>query len=117
MLLLSSIILVLSISVIGTINSTARLHSVADQLARYISIRGVVDSSVTQEQERLISNSGLDCTVSVSADYIGGTKQIQFGDPFTVTVEYQARFGIGGIVSIPVTLNSRAEGRSEIYWK
>ena len=117
-LLLASMLLVLSISVIGTINSGAKLHSVSDQLARYISIRGQIDSSVTTEQERLISDSGLDdCTVTVNADYISGTKEIQFGNSFTVVVAYPTKFGIGGVVSIPITLTSKAEGRSEIYWK
>lgn len=116
-LLLASIVLVLSISVIGVVNSKSKLDSISNQLARYVSIRGAVNSSVLLEQQRLIANSGLDCTVTINANYISGTKQIQFGDSFTVTVEYPAKFGVGGIMSIPVTVRSRAEGRGEVYWK
>jgi len=117
MLLIASILLVFFISVMGTVSCASKLHNISDQLARYISIRGVVDSSVTEEQERLIENSGLSCTVTISADYIGGTKKIQFGDSFTVSVENATKFGVGGIVSVPITLRSKADGRSEVYWK
>ncbi len=116
-LVIASIILVLSISVIGTVNSKSKLDSIANQLARYISVKGVVDSEVYAEQTRLITNSGLDCTVSVNATYISGTKRIQFGDPFTVVVEYPTKFGVGGILAMPVTIRSKDEGRSEVYWK
>lgn len=116
-LIVSSIVLVLSISVMGAVNSKSKLDSVSNQLARYISIRGAVNSAVLAEQERLIASSGLNCTVKIDATYISGTKQIQFGDPFTVVVEYPTKFGVGGILSVPVTLRSRDEGRGEVYWK
>lgn len=117
MLLLVSILLVLSISVLGTINSKSKLDSVSNQLARYISIKGCIDADVYAEQARLVANSGLDCTVSVDASYISNTKRIQFGDSFSVIVEYPAKFGVGGIMSVPVTIRSKDEGRSEVYWK
>ncbi len=116
-LLLASIILVLSISVLGTVNSKSKLDSVSNQLARYISIRGIVDASVAAEQARLIASSGLDCSVTISATYISGSQRIQFGDPFTVIVEYPTKFGVGGLLSVPVTIKSKDEGRGEVYWK
>lgn len=116
-LLLSSIILVLSISVMGVVNSKSKLDSISNQLARYISIRGAVNPDVLAEQQRLIADSGLNCTVSINANYISGTRQVQFGDSFTVIVEYPTKFGVGGILSTPITIRSKDEGRGEVYWK
>ena len=117
MLLIGSIFLVLFISVMGVVNSKSKLDSISNQLARYVSIRGAVNSDVLAEQQRLVSNSGLNCTVTINADYISGTNNIQFGDSFTVVVEYPAKFGVGGIVSVPITIRSKDEGRGEVYWK
>lgn len=116
-LLVVAILLVFSVSVMGAVNSKSKLDSISNQLARYVSIRGAVDADVLIEQRRLITNSGLDCTVTVNATYIQGTGQIQFGDPFTVVVEYPTKFGVGGILAMPVTIRSKDEGRSEVYWK
>lgn len=116
-LLIVSILLVLSVSVLGVVSRVSVLHSMADSLVRYVSIRGVVDSAVDAEINRLEASSGLDCGVVIDGDYITGTKKIQYGDQITVTVKYTERFGVGGIVSVPIELQSRSEGRSEQYWK
>lgn len=116
-LLVVAMLLVLSISVIGVINRVAILRSIADELVRDIEIAGLVDSNTYTELDRLTSASGLDCDVAIDADYISGTKEIQFGDAITVTVTHTASFGIGGIVSVPITLAAKSEGKSEYYWK
>lgn len=117
MLIVGSIFLVMFISVMGVINSKSKLDSISNQLARYVSIRGAINYDVLAEQQRLITNSGLDCTVTIQADYISGTNKIQFGESFTVVVEYPTKFGVGGIVSVPITIRSKDEGRGEVYWK
>ena len=115
--MLVMMLIVLSVSVIGVVNRMAVLHGMSAKLVRYIEIRGMNDSNVDNEIERVLQSSGLDCDVDIDAEFIAGTNKIQFGDPIRVTVAHTARFGVGGILAVPVSLTSRAEGRSEVYWK
>lgn len=116
-LLLVMALLVLFISVLGTVNDAMKLHSVTADLVRYIEIRGRVDAEVYTEMSRLANVAGVTIEdYSIDANYFSGNK-IQFGDSFSVTLETTGYFGIGGVLSVPVPFSSTVTGRSEQYWK
>ncbi len=116
MLLFVMILLVLSISTLGTINDAMKLHSVAADLTRYIEIRGQVDTQVYTEMARLANIAGVTIDHYTINTFGGGTK-VQFGSSFTVTLETTAHLGVGGVLSVPVPLRSTVSGRGERYWK
>lgn len=117
MLLLVMALMVLFISVFGVVNNAMKLHSVAAELARYIEIRGRTDNQVYTELDRLAGVAGITIeSRSIDATYFSGS-QIQFGTDFTVTLNTTGRFGLGGVLSVPVPLTSTVTGRSEQYWK
>ena len=45
------------------------------------------------------------------------TGNIQLNEDFTVTVKLEYDIGFGGVGSFPVTLISKATGKSEVYHK
>lgn len=116
-LLFVMLLLVLFISVLGVINTSQKLHSVAAELTRYVELRGSVDSEVYIELDRLANIAG----VTVESKNITGSfsdeSKLQLGAEFTVTLTTTDRFGIGGILSVPVPLKTTVSGRSERYWK
>lgn len=115
-LLLVFLLLILGLSCIGVANRAMRVHSMAAELVRYIELRGQVDGSADAELARLEAASGIRVDCSIRADYIRGTSRIQLGDRFEVTLSYEASFGVGGVLSVPVQLQSTVSGRSEQYW-
>ena len=116
-LILSMMGLVLVISVFGIVNRVSTLNTIADEAVRYIEVRGRVDSAVYSEISRLQASSKLNCDYTIEAAYMPGTDKVQFGDLVAVQLRHTDYFGIGGVIRLPVTLHSRAEGRSEQYWK
>lgn len=118
-ILLTCCLLALFLSVLGVLFQANKLATMADDVTRYIEISGQVNhSDVNTELQRLRQSSGLRTVdIHVDANYTAGGSRIQFGDPFTVTLTYEGRLGIGGIVSLPVPLHTSVTGRSERYWK
>jgi hypothetical protein len=118
-ILLTCCLLALFLSVLGVLFQANKLATMADDVARYIEISGQVNhSDVNTELQRLRQSSGLRTVdIHVDANYTAGGSCIQFGDPFTVTLTYEGKLGVGGIVSLPIPLCSSVTGRSERYWK
>ena len=104
----------LIISVFAVYSKASAQNAAAHDIVRFIELRGAADDTVYKEFARLKTASGLDCTMTVSAN---NAAKIQFGDEFTVTLISKAKIGLGGVISAPVTLRSVAMGRSEKYWK
>lgn len=117
MLLLVSMLIMLSLSVLGVASTSLQLRSAANELLRYTELRGRVDSAVWAEARRLEQVSGIDFDCRIDADYLPGTDKVQFGDPISVRLSTDRAFGIGGILSVPIQINALASGRSELYWK
>lgn len=115
--LLVSILLVLFISVLGVINTSMKLHSVAADLSRYIEVRGMVDGAVYSELDRLASVTNVNVeTRNITGTFSSGSK-LQFGSDFTIYLTATGHIGVGGILNVPVPLETRVTGRSERYWK
>lgn len=113
-LLVVMAVLSLIMSIFPVFNRASTQNAIAHDLVRFIELRGTVDSDVYAEFERLKKASGIDCSLSITAD---NPSKIQFGDEFTVTLTSKAKIGMGGIISVPVRISSVASGRSERYWK
>ncbi len=113
-ILLGAAALALIISIFGTISQANRLAAMANDLTRALEIRGVIDNSfVASELNNLSAAAGL----SGVTYHVDRTGRVQFGDPFTITLNYTGHFGIGGVLTVPVPFHSTVVGRSEKYWK
>lgn len=110
-------LLALFISAFSVINTAFKLHSVAADLSRYVEIRGMVDSAVYTELDRLANVVGVTIeSHSITGAFSGGSK-LQFGTDFTIMLTTTDRLGVGGVLSLPVPLETHVTGRSERYWK
>ena len=117
-LLLGCAALALTISVFAVMFQSNKLAAIANDVARHIEVTGQVDGTAETTFQRLKAAGNLpDASLSISANYSAGGNRIQFGDPFTVTVFYTGKIGIGGFLSLPIPLHSSVAGRSEQYWK
>lgn len=118
-LLLGAAALVFAVSVLGVVFQGNKLTVIANDLTRMIELAGEVsDTEVDTRLNSLCSAAGLeDVTVQVDASHLLDGKRIQFGTDFTVSLSYTAYFGIGGVLRVPIPLNSSVVGRSERYWK
>lgn len=111
------LLLVLALSILGVANHSMRVHSMAQELTRFIEVRGKNDAAVQAELARLTSASGLNVTCNIATTYLSHSQNIQYGDEITVTLRYTTQFGVGGVLSVPITMHSTVSGRSEVYWK
>lgn len=117
MLLFVAALLILFISVLGTVNTSMKLHSVTAELVRYVELRGRVDAQVYTELDRLANVAGVTIeSCDIDATYFSGNK-IQFGAPFSVTLKTTGHLGLGGVLNAEVPLTATVSGRSEQYWK
>ncbi|HAN44182.1 MAG TPA: hypothetical protein DCP97_02210 [Ruminococcaceae bacterium] len=117
-LLIFTMVLSFAISFLPAFDKKATIYSMAHEIARYAEIKGEIDGSVEDEFNRLKQASGItNATIEWDADYIGGSKKLQLGSPFTVTVRSTVTYGIGSLSVITRPVVGRATGRSEKYWK
>lgn len=117
-LLIGCAALAFGISIFTVMYQANKLTVMANDVTRHIEILGQTGPTVNQTFAELKEASNLeDASVAVNASFSAGGNRIQFGDPFTVTVSYTGKIGIGGMLSLPVPLRSSVVGRSEQYWK
>ena len=90
--------------------------SIAQSIARQVSLRGAVDSNIDSFINELERAYNMDVQVNVDGNYIGGTRKLQLETPFTVTVTYHTNFKIGIIkLKEGMVYSARAVGTSEKY--
>lgn len=100
------------------ITRTQIQNSMANELSRYIEVKGEVSSATSDEFERLKESAGIsDAEYNIVASYIPGTKKIALDTPFEVVITSDTEVGVGGIFSVPIPVVSKAAGRGERYWK
>lgn len=99
------------LEVAGVMSLKKGIEDTATETARYIELRGAVDSAVYREFDRLKNVTGVDGDLSVDGDFFSG-KKLQLEAPFTVTVKAE-----GHIFTVKVPLIAKATGRSEVYHK
>jgi len=116
-ILLVVALVVIFISIGGVLMTWNKVNMLSSEIVRYIELQGRVDSSVYDKIDELKDSTNLNVTVDIDASCISGTDRIQFGGQFTVTLTYEASFGLGGVFQTPIELHATATGRSEKYWK
>ncbi len=90
--------------------------SIAQSIARQVSLKGAVDSNIDSFVNELEQAYNMDIQVKVDGNYIGGSKKLQLETPFTVTVTYNTDFKIGIIkLKEGMVYSAKAVGTSEKY--
>ena len=89
------------------------LDTFAAELIREAEISGRIGTETTVRANELRERTGLNPTITWSR-----SGNIQLNQEVTVTLTLERNLGLfGGFGSFPVTLTSRASGKSGVYWK
>lgn len=88
------------------------LNTFANELARVAEIEGRIGSKTRAKENELKASMGITPTVQWSR-----TGEIQLSEEFSVTVTQIVDIGFFEFGSFPITLKSKATGRSEVYYK
>ena len=89
-----------------------QLDNSADELVREAEISGRIGAETTARARVLSEKTGLSPKIEWSRNGKSPLNQ-----EFTVTLTVTLDIGFGGFGSFPVTLTSKASGKSEVYWK
>lgn len=89
-----------------------QLDNFADELVREAEISGRIGAETTSRARVLSEKTGLSPKIEWSR-----SGKIPLNQEFTVTLTVTLDIGFGGFGSLPVTLTSKASGKSEVYWK
>lgn len=100
-------LLALALETYGIYMTKKDCEEVAGEVSRYIELKGSYDSVARSEFNRLCDVAKLDATIEVTK-----SGSIQLEDEFTVIVKTTDY-----LFSLPVELQGRATGRSEVYHK
>lgn len=107
------LVIAVAVSVLPLFVTKNKLDTYASELCREAEIAGCVGTQTTLRAQVLTEQTGLDPNISWSK-----TRNIQLNDDITVTLTMQVDIGLfGGFGSFPVTLTSKASGKSEVYHK
>lgn len=111
--LCSMLVIALAVQVFPVYLEKQQLDSFAAELAREAEIAGRVGTETNRRTAVLIETTGMDPEISWSE-----SGNIQLNEEVTVTLTLKRNLGLfGGFVSFPVTLQAKASGQSERYWK
>lgn len=89
-----------------------QLDNFADELVREAEIAGRIGAETTSRARALSEKTELSPKIEWSRN-----GKIPLNQEFTVTLTVTLDIGFGGFGSFPVTLTSKASGKSEVYWK
>lgn len=89
-----------------------QLDTFAAELVREAEISGRIGTETTRKAEQLRNNIGISPAISWSR-----TGNLQIDTEVTLTLTLRYDIGFFNFGSFPVTLESRAIGKSEVYWK
>ena len=111
--LAAMLVIALAVRVFPIFIEKNKLDTFAAELVREAEIAGRVGTETTVRAAELKEKMNLDPTISWSR-----TGNIQLNQEVTVTLTIQRNLGLfGGFGSFPVTLTSKASGKSEVYHK
>ncbi len=110
--LVAIMVIALMMTVIPALIAKNQLNNFANELAREAEIVGMIGSETSSRESVLRERTGLSPTVSWNR-----SGKVQLNQEFTVTCTMVYNIGFGEFGSFPVTLKSKASGKSEVYWK
>ena len=102
----------LAVNVFPVFIAKNQLDTFASELMREAEIAGRVGSESTVKTNQLKTQMGINPTISWSR-----TGNIQLNNEVTVTLTLRCDIGFFEFGSFPITLTSKASGKSEVYWK
>lgn len=105
------------VKVIPVFIAKNQLNNYASEIIRTAEISGRVGTEVNAKVEKLKEQTGINPMLSWKSNYISGTNKVQLNDEITVTVSSTADIRFFSFGSFPIELESKATGRSEVYWK
>lgn len=112
-IVLSAILVIaLATSVFPVYIAKSQLDSFTQELCREAEICGRIGSETTSREIILSDRLGIEPNVEWSK-----AGKIQLNEEFTVTATMEYDIGFGAFASFPVTLTSKAIGKSEVYYK
>lgn len=112
-IVLSAILVIaLATSVFPVYIAKSQLDSFTQELCREAEICGRIGSETTSREITLSQRLGIAPNVEWSKN-----GKIQLNEEFTVTATMEYDIGFGSFASLPVTLTSKAIGKSEVYYK
>lgn len=113
MILLGMLMIALGVKLYPVYVAKTQLDTFATELIREAEISGEVGMETNQREIVLRQQTGLNPQVTWSR-----RGKIQLNDEVTVTLKVNKNLGLfGGFGSFPITLTSKATGKSEIYHK
>jgi len=111
------LVIALAVKVFPVFVVKHQLNTFANEICRVAEISGRTGSEVNVAINDLKESTGLDPSISWSAKYILGTNRVQLGNEIIVTLTQEVDIGFFTFGSFPITLKSKATGKSEVYWK
>lgn len=105
-------VLALILAAAPVVSAKIQLDNYADELVREAEIAGRIGAETSARAQILAEKTGLAPAIQWSR-----TGKIQLNQEFTVTCTYKMDIGFGEFGSFPITLISKASGKSEVYWK
>lgn len=111
-ILAAMLVIALAVSVFPVYIAKSQLDTFAQELCREAEICGRIGSETAAREIVLRERLGITPTVEWSK-----TGNVQLNEEFTITLTEEYDIGFGGFGSFPVTLKSKATGKSEVYHK
>ena len=107
------LVLALAMRILPVFIQKQQLDVFATELVREAEVSGRVGSETSQRAAILSEQTGLQPDIEWST-----SGRIQLNDEITVTLTLETNIGLfGEFASFPITLQARAGGKSEVYWK
>ncbi len=105
-------VLALILAAAPVVSAKIQLDNYADELVREAEIAGRIGAETSARAQILTEKTGLAPAIQWSR-----TGKVQLNQEFTVTCTYKMDIGFGEFGSFPITLTSKASGKSEVYRK
>jgi len=110
--LVAMVVIALALKVFPVFIAKNQLNTYVDELARTAELEGYIGSVTQNKAHELTGNLGINPTIQWSK-----SGPIQLNESFTLTGELKVDIGFFEFGSFPITLRSKATGRSEVYYK
>ena len=113
LVLCAMLVLALALQVLPVFIQKQQLDLFATELVREAEISGRVGEETGRRAAVLSERTGLNPDIAWSKE-----GRIQLNEEVSIVLTMETEIGLfGEFASFPVTLRSRAEGKSEVYWK
>jgi len=116
MIIIVMSLIALYIGVYPALVLKGNLNTFATEIVREAEVTGRIGDKVDERIGILEDKLQMNPSISWSTSYISGNK-VQLNEIIEVTVEHDYEINVGAIGSFSVTLQGKASGKSEVFWK